>query len=496
VSRLHSLTQLLQNPDPANLAILGAVLLVALGLAYMGSKLEPTVLVLAAFVLQLFSGNWNLMGIPLPLDRLVLVLALGSLVLKGPRVITERRIIFRPVHIALLTAATWAAVSAIIAGTMFSHLGFYAYLDRFGLVPFAMFTMAPLFFGTPRHRSMLLATMVGIGLYLGLTGAEEGLHIYKLLLPRYIANPNLGIHWGRARGPFLEATGDGFCIFAGAVAAVLGLSTWRGLWARRVCYLTIGLDATALFFTLTRGVWIGAFLGAAVAAVLNRKVRRILVPIGLAGLAVAGLAILASSSVRAEVLGRAESQSPVWDRQNTDLAALRIVEEHPLTGVGWENFINVSGNYMVQQPTIPISGLGIEVHNMFLSHAAELGVPGLLLWLTGFGGAVWRAFSRRWPRAPGQSAAAARAEEAAATWRRDWQLGGLAILACFFAIADLAPFSQALPNTLLWTFLGVLAMPYTSTLRSRALVRVRSLGPDDYPELRPVPRPELQPTLS
>ncbi|MGO8730703.1 MAG: hypothetical protein ACLQK8_29180, partial [Streptosporangiaceae bacterium] len=62
---------------------------------------------------------------------------------------------------------------------------------------------------TARQRRMLIGALVGLALYLGLTGALEGLHLYKFVFPRYIANPNVGIQWGRARGPILETTGDG-----------------------------------------------------------------------------------------------------------------------------------------------------------------------------------------------------------------------------------------------------------------------------------------------
>ena len=119
---------------------------------------------------------------------------------------------------------------------------------------------------------------------------------------------------------------------------------------------------------------------------------------------------------------------------------------------------------MRQQPDYPITGIGLEVHNVFLSHAAELGLPGLLLWLLAFGGALWHAFYpfpwSRGRRRPGSS----RAPPEDWRWRDPWRMGGVAIVLCFLVIANLAPFSEALPNTLLWTWLGVLAMPYTSRL--------------------------------
>jgi O-antigen ligase len=480
VHRFHFVSQFLQKPDAPDLALLAIILLGALGLAYLLSRVEVTVLAIGAILLEVFSGNWSLMSVPVPLDRVALGIALCSLVLKGARNVSARRLVVRPVHIALLCATTWAVCSAILAGTISGSLGFYALLDRFGIIPFTWFILAPVLFGTARQRRLLIGALVGLGLYLGLTGTMEGLHLYKFIFPRYIANPNVGIQWGRARGPILESTGDGFCTFVGATAAALGLRSWKATWVRAACLAAIALDLATLFFTLTRGVWIGAFLGIVIAMGLTRQTRRILVPVLVIGALTVGATMALSPTIRSEVLGRAESQSPVWDRQNTDLAALRIISEKPLTGVGWENFINVAPNYMLQQPGYPISGIGIEVHNVFLSHAAELGIPGLLLWLLGFVGAVRRGL---FPGRRGQPQAAAYGPaEQDLVW---WRLGGFAVIPCFLAIADLAPFSQALPNTLLWTWLGVMAIPYTSRLR----VPVRRLSPAQRlpaPAARPV----------
>jgi putative inorganic carbon (hco3(-)) transporter len=475
VHRLHFLTQFLQHPTALNVATLLALAVVVLAGCYLLSRFDLSVIVVAALFLQLFSGNWSLMNIPIPLDRVVLAVALIVIVVKGARWVSARRLVLRPLHLAMLCAATWAVASAIIAGTLTSHLGFYALLDRFGIIPFAMFTLSPLIFGTAKQRNNLLTGLVAIGLYLGATGVFEGLHIWRLVFPSYIANPSLGIQFGRARGPFLESTGDGFCILCGMVAAAIALRSWRSEWARLACCATIVLGGGALFFTLTRSVWIGGFLGIVGALLLTRQTRRILVPILLVGTLVVVATLTVSPSIRSETIGRTESQSPVWDRENTDLAALKIISEYPLTGVGWENFINVSAKYMRQQPDYPITGVGLEVHNIFLSHAADLGIPGLLLWLLALGGALWRAFSpfpssrhgseRGSPRAPPPEDF---------SWRGPWRMGGVAIVLCFFVIANLTPFSEALPNTLLWTWLGVLAIPYTSELRLPAHARARA----------------------
>ncbi len=492
--KLQFLTQAFQHPDFFSVVLVVGVGVGCLAGVYVASRTDVTVLLVVALMLEMFSGYWGLMGIPIPLDRVAMAIALGALVLKGARNVGARRLVLRPLHLALLSALAWCAISGIIAGTITTSLGFYAFTDRFGLFPFLLFCLAPIFFGTTRQRNILLAALVGMGIYLGLTGCLEGIHLYKLLIPRYIANPNVGIHWGRARGPFLEATGDGFCIFVGMVASAIGLRTWQSTRARWLCFLGIGADLAALFFTLTRSVWIGAALGIMGTMMLTKRTRRLLIPLVVAGSIVVAGTLAVSPTIRAEALGRAESQAPVWDRQNSDLAALRIVKEKPIFGVGWENFLNVSPNYMLQQPDYPITGLDIEVHNVFLSHAAELGIPGLLLWLAGFLGAL------RWAFVPALKTMLSRRAQPGKSppdpEMKLWLAGGVAIVLCYFVIANSAPFSEPLPNALLWIWLGILAAPYTSVVRVQALHRfgARTMVLMTALEEAPAPkRPDLRP---
>jgi O-antigen ligase len=465
VNRLHFLTQFLQHPSAANIATLVLLGVVVLAVCYLVSRIDLAVIVVVGLFLEMFSGSWSLMGVPLPLDRLALLLALVVLVLKGARWTSSRRLVLRPVHVVLLLALTWATASALVAGTLFNSLGFYALLDRFGLVPFALFCLAPLVFGSNKQRNVLLVGLVAIGLYLSVTAVLEGLHAYKLILPHYIADPNVGIQFGRARGPLLETTGDGFCIFTGAVGAATALGSWRSWWGRAACILTMMLAGPALLLTLTRGVWIGATVGTLVAMFVHKRTRPFVVPLIVTGLLAVVVALSVSPALRSEVRTSADRQASVWDRQNTDLAALRIVEEYPLTGVGWENFINVSSEYMRQQPGYPITGLDLEVHNVFLSHAAELGVPGLLLWALGLGGAMRRALFRKRSRPLAMTGEGSDEASSMPPWWEQWRPGGLAIVLCFVVEANLAPFSEPLPNALLWIWLGILAIPYTSTLR-------------------------------
>ncbi len=126
MQRLHFLTQYLQHPTPLNLATLAALAVVGLAACYLLSRVDLSVIVVVGLFLQVFSGNWALMNIPIPLDRLLLAVALIVLIMKGARSVSTRRLVVRPLHLALLCAATWAAASGIIAGTLIGHLGFYS----------------------------------------------------------------------------------------------------------------------------------------------------------------------------------------------------------------------------------------------------------------------------------------------------------------------------------------------------------------------------------
>ena len=88
MQRLHFLTQFLEHPTPLNVATLLALFLVALAGCYLLSRLDVAVLVVGALFLQLFSGNWSLVGVPLPIDRVVLIVALVVLVLKGTHAVS------------------------------------------------------------------------------------------------------------------------------------------------------------------------------------------------------------------------------------------------------------------------------------------------------------------------------------------------------------------------------------------------------------------------
>lgn len=444
MSGLHKLSQFLIHPTSAGLAILGGLLILLPAVAYLGLRLAPGLLVCIGLALEIFSGSWSYMHIPLPLDRLLLLAGLISLVLGGRRAFADRAFVLRPVHVLLLVVAAWATMSAIAAGTLTSHSGFYALLDRLGFVPFLGFALAPLLFGDGRRRNMLLVTLTVVGAYLSVTAIMEGAGLLRFVEPSYIRNSNLGIHYGRSRGPFLEAEADGLAMIMCAVAAAIGLNTWRGKKARLAGGGVISTCAVGSIMTLTRSIWIGASLAVVIALVAHPRTRRAspLILLGVAGLAVT--VVFTVPSLHAKASNRLNSTSPVWDRENTDLAALRAAEAHPLFGIGWETF-QTKGPDFLREANYPLTGAGLEVHNVLLSHVAELGLPGAILWLWALLSVIGGALLRRGPPE-----------------LRPWRIGLLCIAVPFLVVANLSPLSYAFPNFVLWLWAGIAATPYLS----------------------------------
>lgn len=418
--------------------VLGLVLAVLVVL-YLVSIASATTLFTGMVVSLLFSGNWGLLGLPIGPDRLLLVATVYALArgaLRGQ--LSGMPLRFRPAHAALMVLVVWSTLSAMFAGTLLTTNGAFALLDRLGFVPFLAFVLAPRLYGEARQRMTLLIGLLFAGCYLSVTALAEGLGLDALVFPRYILNENLGIHADRARGPFLEAVALGFALLVCGAGGAIAAATWPSRVARRTALMVSALCAVATIFTLTRAVWLGVCLAVLAVTVVTPKLRRRAVPVA-AGAVVAVLLILTALPELASSVGdRAGDQRPVWDRFNSNVAAINIIEEHPLTGVGWQRFTQVSDDFTEQRSDYPVTGVGIEVHNVFLSHAAEMGIPGAALYLVAWLAAV----------APPLLKAGDRTHE---VWRR----GLLAVAVMWLVVASFGPLSYPFANLALWLFAGI-----------------------------------------
>lgn len=298
--------------------------------------------------------------------------ALGSSV--SPSVTAEavsdslKQLLFLVVLILLVTAAPersrWPALAGAIAAPLalvcsFAVVDQWLLGNRFDFFGFEVVTTA-LGVGVlaPRHAGALPdANFWGRFLALGLPFA---------LALLATSRPGLAAHLGeRSRR-----------------AAVRRLE--RATPSRRlVALVAVGLVAAGLYLTGSRGSFVAAGLGTLVFLVaVAVPIRRLLwgLPLGALALTIPGVGSRLFSSFSVEDSAqRAGADGSVVERLATQQVALRMVESHPLTGVGPNGYLETFARTAAS--TDLTLSRAVAPHNLYLGLWAETGLLGLLGWL-------------------------------------------------------------------------------------------------------------------
>jgi O-antigen ligase len=414
-------------------------------------EMPPAITMCGAIVLTVFSGGWSQIGLGgLPLNRLLIAIALAQVFLRAPGAAHLPPLRLRNVHLLMAATILYALGSAAAAGTLTHETSFFLLFDVLGLAPYFLFLVTPSVFATPRERDLLLITLVGLGGYLALTTFLESVGPHSLVFPSYIANSD-AVRPGilKPGGPFQSPVENGFANFACMVAAAMAFLRWRGQPRGRLALVVGVACALACFLTLERGVWIAAPVAAVVTAFCTPSGRRLLLP----GLVVAVIALGAVLTVfpalSQRTSERASAEQSVWDRKNMTAAGLRMVSARPLFGFGWERYESDSLDYFRQAPSYPMTGytpvitIGLPevlqpLHNTYLAYAVELGLIGMLLWLVSLLWAVGGAIFTR-----------------GSADLRPWKLGLLAVSVFFLVVSFVDPHQLPFPVVLLMIWAGV-----------------------------------------
>jgi hypothetical protein len=146
--------------------------------------------------------------------------------------------------------------------------------------------------------------------------------------------------------------------------------------------LLLGMGMVALILTFTRGAWVGSLAGMTVVVGMwlrNRWVRATNLLFVLSLVAIAGSLMLPLTGlVRTRWSGTQQDSLAV--RKNLNAAALEMIQQYPIFGVGWDNFAERAPAFGVgfswQQ-----EGAIHKAHNLYLAFASEAGLPGLVIFL-------------------------------------------------------------------------------------------------------------------
>jgi len=175
------------------LFLLGAAVLFVGSMAYLVLRTDPAWAFAGALACSVFAGNWEaFLGVPgvLGPERLLLAAGITGLAVQwwsDPDAMPRLRL--EPVHWVLALAVVFAVVSALVAGTLFTLDSAVRLAERFGVIPFLVFALAPLVFRSARQRTILLSTLVVLGGYLGVLAFLETVGPKALVFPRYIVDP-------------------------------------------------------------------------------------------------------------------------------------------------------------------------------------------------------------------------------------------------------------------------------------------------------------------
>jgi len=203
----------------------------------------------------------------------------------------------------------------------------------------------------------------------------------------------------QAEGRFGGGFGDPNLLAAGlvpAIALAVGLYAGSSSGVRVALIGSIAILAAGLGASGSRGGLVAALISIVAAFALGRGRRLQLAALLATTIVFVGAFVATSSPGTWERVRSFDSGGT--GRVDLWTVAWRMTEDHPLTGVGVNNFRSESSQYVFEPGSIEDVGLIVErphvVHNVYLQQLAETGVIGLGLFVVVIGAALagtWRA---------------------------------------------------------------------------------------------------------
>lgn len=234
-----------------------------------------------------------------------------------------------------------------------------------------------------RQTRFLLWTIVCIGVYLALTASFEHFDRNYLIFPKYITDPHVGIQFGRARGPMVGSNPMGEWLILVYLATCLVMPYARKS-MKVLLYGLILLVTVGIYFTLTRGVWLSFGVVLILTSVRGSRKFRIQSQLIVAVVALAFFAGLGSKfSFSGDTLF-SRRQNTIDYRLQNNVTTFRMGMANFLTGVGYGSFFSNWKKYFDDKQKMEVKDLTDGNHNTYLGLFADLGFPGVALYVTLF----------------------------------------------------------------------------------------------------------------
>jgi O-antigen ligase len=212
-------------------------------------------------------------------------------------------------------------------------------------------------------------TFFGTSLGLGFLGESDTI----------LTGQQQGVVFGRAGGTLGHANALGY-FYEMTLPIALGIFLWQGRsWLKTVSFCALGVGLFGAFLTYSRATWIAVLIGlgvVVVATTIMHKRHRArnfrYATMALLVIVIIGVVFRDSITQRVTLFGQ---NSWVFRLQTFELA-VNMFQEHPLLGIGANNYLAAVNayNYTGAAST---AALTAPVHNILLLLAAETGLLGI-----------------------------------------------------------------------------------------------------------------------
>jgi len=258
---------------------------------------------------------------------------------------------------------------------------FHLFLNGF-IFPFSFYFFGKTILYTEQRVKILVWSFFVLFLYLVITAFLEHYKVNSLIFPRYITNPLIGIHYGRARGPFYNAPVNGWMLVSLFLSTLFLRSQVQGMITKGVLSLVLLFSVVAIFYTQTRSNYLAFLLAPLLVLLFSRKLlfrtRFLLFPliILLVFVFLNWENITSKERELGGVMQVAEAESRIALFRVTEV----IFTQAPLFGVGFARF-NRAVSFYAPQVFPGISTNLPSQHNLFFGLLSEVGLLGLIPFL-------------------------------------------------------------------------------------------------------------------